>query len=81
MMMTREERDNLIYYWVDECNWDKDLTLTGNRFRMLKKDINWRDHLFPDEKAKYEAMSDIDQLMISISCDPINALNLTSGDK
>lgn len=71
--MTKQERDNKIYEWIDVL--DDDLETVLYKARVLKKGIDWEEWLLPHERRKYESLSTIEQLMIAMSCDPLNALN------
>ena len=74
--MTKKERDDKIYEWVQLCDYNT-LEETGTYARILKDEFKatWQDHLLPDELKKWEELSDIDQVSIVLSGDPINALN------
>lgn len=70
--MTKEERDDQIYDLLDLCD------LTGNslgvKFRVMKQGVKWVDYLLPDEQKKYDRMSEVEQLQVCLSSDPINAI-------
>jgi len=78
----KEERDEKIYDWITVewtslptgiiggCGTD-----VGTKVAVFKKGIIWQDWLLPNEKKKYEKLSEVQRLQIAMSCDPINALN------
>lgn len=72
--MTKEERDEQIYDWIEILTCDT-FEPTGMRGKILKKGINWREWLLPEEQKKYDALSEVEQLSVSIAVDSINALN------